>query len=58
MCVDPNGCNGKEEAIQNAIDAQDAWKLRELALTEGGFVNGACVGCSSRIYSHTISINS
>jgi hypothetical protein len=42
MCLDANGSTDKVGTIQKAIDLKDSWKLRELALTEGGLVNGAC----------------
>jgi hypothetical protein len=31
---------GKERAIEQAIATNDTWQLRELALLDGGFLNG------------------
>jgi hypothetical protein len=32
--------SGKERAIEQAIATNDTWQLRELALLDGGFLNG------------------
>jgi hypothetical protein len=34
--------DSKDCAIEEAVAANDAWKLRELALEDGGFLNGTC----------------
>jgi hypothetical protein len=40
VVVVPERRPGNERAIEQAIAARDTWQLRELALQDGGFLNG------------------